>query len=81
MRWPDVVERLPFGCHEVGISGPKRPLDNDGLAHFLICFIKEKLDMFGVEYFPANREQFRHVLQEEIDRAGKVIREKKMSAQ
>jgi tripartite-type tricarboxylate transporter receptor subunit TctC len=43
--------------------------------------IKEKLDLFAVEYFPADRAQFRGVLQDEIDRAGKVIREKKMTAE
>lgn len=56
-------------------------INADAIKVMAMPFIKEKLDMFGVEYFPANREQFRHVLQEEIDRAGKVIREKKMSAQ
>lgn len=60
-----VLDKINADCNKVMATQP----------------IKEKLEMFAVEYFPADRAQFRAVLQEEIDRAGKVIREKKMSAQ
>lgn len=53
----------------------------DALKVMATPSIKEKLDMFGVDSFPATRAQFKDVLQQEIDRAGKVIREKKLSTQ
>ena len=43
--------------------------------------MKERLEKFGIEYTSANREQFWHVVQEEITRAGKVIREKGLTAE
>lgn len=43
--------------------------------------MKEKLEKFGVEYTPSDRAQFWRVVQEEIARAGKVIRERKITAE
>jgi tripartite-type tricarboxylate transporter receptor subunit TctC len=43
--------------------------------------MKEKLVSFGVEYSSSDRQQFWKVVQEEITRAGKVIRERKITAE
>ncbi len=43
--------------------------------------MKAKLEQFGVEYTSSDRAQFWKVVQEEIERSGKVIREKKLVAE
>lgn len=43
--------------------------------------MKEKLEKFGIEYTSSDRQQFWHVVQDEITRAGKVIRERKITAE
>lgn len=41
--------------------------------------MKAQVDQLGVEYSSYNRQQFAAVLQDEIDRAGKVIKERKIT--
>jgi tripartite-type tricarboxylate transporter receptor subunit TctC len=41
--------------------------------------IRDRLDRFSVEYWPADRAQFWGVVQEEIERSGRIIREKKLT--
>jgi tripartite-type tricarboxylate transporter receptor subunit TctC len=43
--------------------------------------MKEKLEKFGVEYASSDRAQFWKVVQDEITRSGKVIREQKITAE
>lgn len=43
--------------------------------------MKEKLEKFGIEYTPSDRQQFWSVVQDEITRSGKVIRERKITVE
>lgn len=43
--------------------------------------MKEKLDAFGVEYAATDRQQFWSIVKDEIERSGRIIREKKITAE
>ena len=43
--------------------------------------IQGKLDQFGVMYFPADRTQFLHVVKEEIDRSGDLIKKRNIAVE